>query len=215
MLTTRDTDLIILSKLDDKDLFSTCLVNKAANKLCNNEDFWRNRFVSKYGELAAKYKPENRSWRNHYLKVIIDLEKFPKPVDFLSHILWGSEGIENSLYIENPKDMFIGPGKWIPLSEAPEWVMNNLWLLKLGDLKINFINQMGSEMIELKQQTPIGVLNKISEKFFITPEDRQQVFNLYTFKGENWVRSAPNTFSFRRLSNFKKDVQNAKINFRK
>ena len=203
MLTIKDTDLIILSKLDDKDLFSTCLVNKAANKLCNNEDFWRNRFVSKYGELAAKYKPVNRSWRNHYLKVIIDLEKFPNPVDFLSHILWGSEGIENSFYIEKPRDMFkdmIKAGtkrtkNWTPLSKAPEWVTTNLWLLKLGDLKVKFFNQMGSEIIEIKQQTPIGALNKISEKFFITPKDRTLAFNIYTDRGEAKVRSAPNNYN--------------------
>jgi len=191
MLTIKDTDLIILSKLDDKDLFSTCLVNKAANKLCNNEDFWRNRFVSKYGEMAAKYKPEKRSWKKHYLQVVIDLERFPNPVDFLPHILWGSEGIDNSFFMENPKDMFIGTKKWIPLSKAPEWVMNNLWLLNLGDLKIKYINRLQTEIVEMKgPQNPIKVLNNFSEKFFST-EDKKDLFNLYTHKGTINVRSRP------------------------
>lgn len=215
MLTIRDTDLIILSKLDDEDLFSTCLVNKAANKLCNNEDFWRNRFVSKYGEVAAKYKPENRSWRNHYLKVIIDLEKFPHPVDFLSHILWGSEGIGNSFYIENAKELFMTPVKnWIPLSKAPEWVMNNLWLLNLGDVKIKYFNNMGSEIIELKELTPIKILDKLSEKILIkpVPGNIDRLFNLYTNKDVLGIRFMDNTF---RMMTFKKDVQNAKKNFRK
>lgn len=197
MLTIRDTDLFILSKLDDKDLFSTCLVNKAANKLCNDENFWRNRFLSKYGEMAAKYKPENRSWKKHYLQVVIDLEKFPKPVDFLSYILWGSEGIENSFYIENPKELFYVPvRKWIPLSKAPEWVMNNLWLSNLKDVKVKIFNNMGSEIVELKELAPIELFKKLSEKV-ILPQNKDQLFNLYNINTNTdllGMRFRPNTY---------------------
>ena len=41
----RDTDLLILDKLDDKDLLNVCLVNKEARKLCSYEPFWINRFI--------------------------------------------------------------------------------------------------------------------------------------------------------------------------
>ena len=59
MLTGRkDPDFIILSNLNDGDLLSVCLTNKYAYSLCNNEDFWRNRFIAKWGEEYMKsYKP--------------------------------------------------------------------------------------------------------------------------------------------------------------
>ena len=41
----KDVNLKILSYLDDKSLLKTCYVNKKAKKLCNNEDFWRNKFI--------------------------------------------------------------------------------------------------------------------------------------------------------------------------
>ena len=46
----RDPDLIILDNLNDKDLLSVCITNRYANHLCNNEDFWRIRFIKKWGK---------------------------------------------------------------------------------------------------------------------------------------------------------------------
>jgi hypothetical protein len=68
----KDTDLLILSKLNDKDLLSICLANKEANRLCKNEDFWRNRFISRFGEKDFHFskKIKTRSWRNYYLLLI-------------------------------------------------------------------------------------------------------------------------------------------------
>ena len=65
----KDTDFIILSKLNDKDLLSVCVTNKYANRLCNNEDFWRNRFIAKWGSEYVKYNSENRSWKRFYLLI--------------------------------------------------------------------------------------------------------------------------------------------------
>ena len=45
----KDADLLILDKLDDKDLVSFCLVNKDANRLCSIDSFWKNRLLKKYG----------------------------------------------------------------------------------------------------------------------------------------------------------------------
>ena len=56
-----------MSKLNDRDLLSVCITDKYANRLCNNEDFWRNRFFSKYE--YTKYKSENRSWKRFYLLI--------------------------------------------------------------------------------------------------------------------------------------------------
>jgi hypothetical protein len=80
-------------------------------------------------EKASKYKPEGRSWKNHYMQTVIDLEIFKEdPVKFLDYIAWGGT-IKNSFYIN----------EWgkVPFLEAPEWVMTNFWLLDLGELKID------------------------------------------------------------------------------
>jgi ankyrin repeat protein len=65
-LTGRDTDLLILEKLNDRDLLNICLINKEANKLCNNEIFWRKRFLKKWG--TTEIKPE--SWKKFYLTTL-------------------------------------------------------------------------------------------------------------------------------------------------
>ena len=71
MFTIKDTDLIILSKLDDRDLLSTCLVNKDANRLCRDENFWRNRFISRYGEKDFEFmRNKVVSWRKFMLLLI-------------------------------------------------------------------------------------------------------------------------------------------------
>lgn len=62
----KDVDTIILSKLSDKDLRNLCMVNKYSQSLCDNDLFWKRRFVNKYGERAVKYKPANKTWKEHY-----------------------------------------------------------------------------------------------------------------------------------------------------
>ena len=71
-----DKDLAhkIMMDLSNSDLVKICSVNKRLHDVCNNyPDFWRNKFVKDYGEHAAQHKPENRSWKNHYMTVFIDL----------------------------------------------------------------------------------------------------------------------------------------------
>lgn len=69
----KDTDLNILSNLNDKDLLSLCSVNIYGKNLCQNEDFWANRFRKNFGDTIAKYKPKNVTWKNIYLKAIREL----------------------------------------------------------------------------------------------------------------------------------------------
>ena len=76
----RDTDIIVLSKLDDKDLFSACLTSKYENKLCN-ETFFYNRFLTRYPK-TMKFKPENLSWRKYYLNTISYIDKLNKKFNF-------------------------------------------------------------------------------------------------------------------------------------
>jgi hypothetical protein len=49
----KDVDLLILMILEDADLFKICLLNKYFNSLCNDEYFWYNRIVKKYGKDIA------------------------------------------------------------------------------------------------------------------------------------------------------------------
>ena len=63
----KDTDFLIMENLDDRSLLNYCMTNKRGSELCKDEDFWRRRFISKYGENVAKYKPVHRTWRQHFL----------------------------------------------------------------------------------------------------------------------------------------------------
>jgi hypothetical protein len=45
---SKDIDLIVLSKLNDEDLLNACQTNKAINKACKNESFWKSRFISEF-----------------------------------------------------------------------------------------------------------------------------------------------------------------------
>ena len=66
----------ILNKLDDKDLLNFCSINRKYQEICQNEDFWRNRFFSKYGNQYGFYKPKNRTWRNLYLTLVYYENKY-------------------------------------------------------------------------------------------------------------------------------------------
>ncbi len=76
----KDVDLKILDELSDQELFSFCLVNTDANRLCSNEVFWRNRFIKRFGKFS-KMKPENRSYKNFYLSLIKELGKEIDSID--------------------------------------------------------------------------------------------------------------------------------------
>lgn len=65
----KDTDLLILMQLEDKELFEVCSLNKYLYSLCNNEHFWYNRIVKKYGEEVAKQKNKN-TWKKYYIHLI-------------------------------------------------------------------------------------------------------------------------------------------------
>ncbi len=67
------TDIIILSELSDRDLINTCSSNKYLNDLCNNESFWMNRTVQRYGNMLGgaedirQYLPGNTTWKQYYI----------------------------------------------------------------------------------------------------------------------------------------------------
>jgi len=149
MLRQKDVDLEIMKNLDDRSLLSLCLVNKTYSNLCNNETFWYNRYVERFGVDGVKYKPVDRSWKNNYLQTIIDLDIYSDdPKQFLKHVFWSPKGPEHSEYITlDPTDRTIILKK--PFLEAPEWVMNNFYLLDLGPAYINgeVVNHVTPEML--------------------------------------------------------------------
>ena len=149
-----DKDLAhkIMMDLSNTDLVKLCATNKRMYDICNNySDFWRNKFIKDYGEHAAEYKPENRSWKTHYMRVFIDLEKFNRnPLQFLDNIAW-KNNIENSFFVDTVNR------KFIPLKESPEWVINNLYLLSLEDLKVK---DRDGGVREYQNITPIELLQK-------------------------------------------------------
>ena len=182
----KDVDLKIMMELDDKDLISTCATNKELYRICNvDQSFWRNRYVKQYGEEAAQYKPEGRSWKNHYMQTYIDLHKFANQIDFLGHIAW-KENVDKSYFLDYDNT------EVRELKSAPEWVMNNIHLLKIPKIKVvsfapNALLLASSDVYE--NITPYELFTKI-----LAPE------NLYIFDfrkmGDNYI---PNFISHDQL----------------
>lgn len=70
---SKDTEFLVLNNLKDRDLFNYCIANKAASSICNNEDFWRNRYHSVYGETGVT---PSSTWKKLYLStyfLVIDI----------------------------------------------------------------------------------------------------------------------------------------------
>ncbi len=61
----KDVNLLVLTNLDDESLLNLCQVNKEASRICEDENFWRNRFMGKYGKFN---KASNVTWKRLYLK---------------------------------------------------------------------------------------------------------------------------------------------------
>ena len=66
----KDVDNLILEQLEDKELLQICLVDKYANHLCNNDSFWKKRFIDKYGKANLKYNSSNTHWKKFYLSIL-------------------------------------------------------------------------------------------------------------------------------------------------
>lgn len=70
----KDLDLIILNKLDDKDLVNVCKTNTQANILCNDQTFWLNRIMIKFPylglDILKTYKGKKKNWSQYYIKIL-------------------------------------------------------------------------------------------------------------------------------------------------
>ena len=145
----KDLDLKILLELDDRSLLNSCATNKRIYDICNNEPFWKDKYVKRFGETASKYKPSERTWKNHYMSTVIDLDKFfEDPYTFLKYILWSPKGAKYSFFIDDNNYIH-------PFLSSPEWVMNNFYLLDLGSLTYMgklYKNITPSKLFELRSQ---------------------------------------------------------------
>lgn len=120
----RDADLLILQKLTDYELTQVCQVNKKVKTLCEDENFWRNRFNMKFGNLLIKYKPQDITWKNYYLTltsqditkeyldnfkglIIIWEKKNPKLIEFCDNISNNNIYVSSKLINNDNNSIFV------------------------------------------------------------------------------------------------------------
>jgi len=69
--TSKDMVFKIMDEMDDFTLLNFCKINNQRDSegvlYCNNEKFWENRFIQKYGEVD---KNQDRTWKDLYLNIL-------------------------------------------------------------------------------------------------------------------------------------------------
>ena len=63
----KNVDLMIIARLDDKDLVSVCRTSKRAKTICNDENFWRNRILVKYPEVGYEIFKQYKIIYSNYI----------------------------------------------------------------------------------------------------------------------------------------------------
>lgn len=137
------TDLLILNELSDEDLIDTCAVNKYVNNLCNNDSFWLNRVIDRYGKklghgtvIRKKYIPDGTSWKEYYLW-LSGLLDGPEDIAYLIAIEHDREdllilldmkidiepvfGFRNPIYINENLRLFLENGNFGPSDPTNPW----------------------------------------------------------------------------------------------
>lgn len=66
----RDTDILILTQMSDEDLLNVCSVNTYLHSLCNQESFWINRLINRFGNQVLEGKLEELTWKDYYLTLV-------------------------------------------------------------------------------------------------------------------------------------------------
>ena len=153
---TKKISLENLSELDDRELLKVCLNDEYANNLCRDEDFWRERAINKFGRSASFYKPEEKTWRNYYLKILTDISDF-EAWNFFDYISsWEIEDEPDNESIE----VFDYERKQFKWDETFE---NRFHFLNLGNkISLN---------LKLNYWGDIILKEKITSKFYISPKD--------------------------------------------
>jgi hypothetical protein len=88
-----DLDKLILFKLNDRDLLNTCLVDKSLSNICNDDTFWKQRFINIFGEDKLVNNNTNKPWKQYYLEIIHDLDIINNNYDDLMYDILSSASI--------------------------------------------------------------------------------------------------------------------------
>jgi len=176
----KDVDLYILYKLDDTDLFNLCSLqydNNDIYELCNNEHFWRERYLSKWGYEAGNLKPDMDSWKTHYINTIrynktFDTPEFNMPWLFFNYIYWSYKGIEHSFYV---KDNYFS--RRIKLEEAPHNILIPFYTLNI----YKYLNST-------HRNTYINFENKLTPYMYLTIVSENIKKDMYTEPNARWTK---------------------------
>ena len=95
----KDLDFYTLNKLDDKELGIYCQTERRIRDICNNDEFWRRRIISKYGEHILKLKREGETYKQFY--TMKDFNKIANAYNICKSIPHTSKLVLDDLY--NPK----------------------------------------------------------------------------------------------------------------
>ena len=139
----KDPALEIMLQLDDRELFILCgkkdsleFKNRRFSKYCNDKFFWEKRFTNRFGKIAASYKPKDRSWKMHYLKVVSHLGEFSNdPWSFFEFIHWRIDEDPERARLVIGEDLFLNvndTGSEFMKIFSIEGLHNAYWMLELG-----------------------------------------------------------------------------------
>lgn len=190
----KDTALKIMLDLDDRELFILCgreksleFKNKRFSRFCNDKFFWEKRFTNRFGNLAASYKPKDRSWKMHYLTVVTHLDEYKDdPWKFFDLIKWETYRKPETagFYVESSADKADiqtdeGYFKLFKVNDVKESLHNSFWMLELGkDIIIEYpiytysddVNYIQRRYTSDTNYTPGKVLKLIYD-FYQEPAD--------------------------------------------
>ncbi len=165
------TDILILAELSDRELIDTCAVNKYVNDICNNESFWLNRLLNKYGnrlgsgkEIREKYFSPGTTWKEYYLWLsnleedivsLVNIQIMHNREDL--RLLYGVN-INDPILVSNPgyfMDMNMGPAipanpASVPLNQILAVRQNGVTTLRLLAGIINIYEKLNGPNPQLR-----------------------------------------------------------------
>lgn len=123
----KQTDFLVLQKLSDKDLESFCQIDNYAKSLCEDEQFWINRIVSKSDKDVLNGKKKEQTYRDYYTSGRYIAYRFCRDLRTVSR----SQLVIDDLY--NPMQGFIPQG-----------------ILRAGELLTYLIIKLTLQVVRLK-----------------------------------------------------------------
>ena len=168
MLTGRDTDEIILSRLDDKDLAAICQIDSRAREFCSRQDFWKRRIIQRYGERALL--PNLTDFRDFYqsgkVKTYSLCQTIPRHNQLVIEDFYDpNSGYYNSAYTRDPDGL-------------------TYLLLKIARDKYESLgnevmtSKLGSAIPLVRADIPVWRVNEFSDTLNFTDRDETMFLKL-------------------------------------